>query len=107
MRAIGAQRRFVVVMLLVETVAVGLLFGTLGALLGTGLVWLIRAAGGIPASSDQMYFFFSGPTLMPQIGTTSLVLSLAIVFVVSVLSGLYPALIATRIAPVEAMQSDD
>jgi len=33
--------------------------------------------------------------------------SLALVFVVSVLSGLYPAVIATRITPLEAMQSDD
>jgi ABC-type lipoprotein release transport system permease subunit len=107
MRAIGAQRRFVVVMLLVETVAVGLAFGAIGAALGAGVVWLIGAAGGIPATNDQMYFFFSGPSLIPRLGAASLGLSLVIVFVVSVLSGLYPALIATRVAPVEAMQSDE
>ncbi len=107
MRAIGAQRRFVVVMLLVETVAVGLAFGAIGAALGAGVVWLIGAAGGIPATNDQMYFFFSGPSLVPRLGAASLGLSLIIVFVVSVLSGLYPALIATRVAPVEAMQSDE
>jgi ABC-type antimicrobial peptide transport system permease subunit len=37
----------------------------------------------------------------------SVAVSLAIVLVVSVLSGVYPALIATRVSPLEAMQSDD
>jgi ABC-type lipoprotein release transport system permease subunit len=107
MRAIGAQRRFVLVMLLVETVAVGLAFGAAGAGLGVGAVWLLGALGGIPATNDQVYFFFSGPTLVPRLGAASLGISLLIVLVVSVLSGLYPALLATRVAPVEAMQSDD
>jgi ABC-type lipoprotein release transport system permease subunit len=107
LRAIGAQRRFIIGMLLLETTAVGLAFGAVGALLGAGAVALIRTAGGIPATNDQMYFFYSGPSLMPHLGVVSLAVSLAIVFVVSVLSGLYPALIATRVTPLEAMQSDD
>ena len=37
----------------------------------------------------------------------SVLFSLAIVIVVSVLSGLYPAVIATRVTPLEAMQSDE
>ena len=97
-RAIGAQKRFVLAMLLLETAAVGLAFGAAGAAVGAGVVWLIRVRGGIPATSDQLYFFYSGP---------SLVVSLAIVIVVSILSGLYPALIATRVTPLEAMQTDE
>jgi len=107
MRAIGAQRRFVTLMLLVETAAVSLFFGAVGAGMGAAVVWLIRAVGGIPAGNDQLYFFFSGPALLPTLGTTSVVVSLAIVLVVSVLSGFYPALIAMRVTPVEAMASDD
>ena len=106
-RAIGAQKRFVLAMLLLETGAVGLAFGAVGALLGAGIVWLVRARGGIPATNDQLYFFYSGPSLVPHLGAVSLAVSLGIVIVVSVLSGLYPALIATRVTPVEAMQSDD
>jgi ABC-type lipoprotein release transport system permease subunit len=107
LRAIGAQKRFVLAMLLLETSAVGLAFGALGAVLGAGVVELIRLAGGIPATNDQMYFFYSGPSLMPRLGAVSLAVSLAVVLVVSVLSGLYPAIIATRITPLEAMQSDE
>lgn len=106
-RAIGAQKRFVTAMLLLETSTIGVAFGALGAALGAGAVWLIRRAGGIPATSDQLSFFFSGPTLLPRLGAASLGVSLAIVLVVSVLSGLYPALMATRVTPLEAMQSDE
>jgi ABC-type lipoprotein release transport system permease subunit len=107
MRAIGAQRRFVWVMLVVETVAIGLTFGALGSALGVGLLQLIRARGGIPATNEQLYFFFSGPTLMPVVGGTSLAVALVIVFLVSVASALYPAILGTRVTPLEAMASDD
>ncbi len=53
LRAIGAQRRFVLGMVLLETGAVGLAFGAVGALLGAIAVWVIRLAGGIPAMNDQ------------------------------------------------------
>lgn len=107
MRAIGAQRRFVLVMVLVETVAVGIAFGAAGAALGAGVVWLVGARGGIPATNDTMYFLFSGPSLVPRLGTVSLVVSLAIVLLVSMVSAFYPALIAMRVTPVEAMQTDE
>jgi ABC-type lipoprotein release transport system permease subunit len=107
MRAIGAQRRFVLAMLLVETVATGLVFGLAGAALGALVVWGVRVAGGIPAMNDQLYFFFSGPALLPTLGGGSLLASFLIVLLVSVLSGFYPALIAMRVTPVEAMAADD
>ncbi len=107
MRAIGAQRRFVLVLVVVEVVTTGLVFGALGAALGILVVHAIGWTGGIAATNDTMYFLFSGPALIPRLGTASLVTSVAIVFLVSILSALYPALLAMRVTPVEAMQSDD
>jgi ABC-type lipoprotein release transport system permease subunit len=107
MRAIGAQRRFVVVMLLVEVATVGLVFGLLGAGLGSVVVWAIRAGGGIPAFSDLLFFLFSGPALLPRMGGGSVVASMLLVVGVSVVSALYPALIAMKVTPVEAMATDD
>lgn len=107
MRAIGAQRRFVVVMLLVEIVTVGVAFGLAGAVLGGVVVAAIRAAGGIPAVTDLLYFVFSGPALLPHLGTASVAGSVAVVLAVAVLSALYPALIAMRVSPVEAMSTED
>jgi ABC-type lipoprotein release transport system permease subunit len=107
MRAIGAQRRFVLTMLLVETATVGLVFGLGGAALGGLGVWAVRAAGGIPATTDLLNFLFSGPALLPTLGGASVGISLFIVVAVSVLSGLYPALLAMRVTPVEAMATED
>jgi len=107
MRAIGAQRRFVLVLVVVEVVTTGLVFGGLGAGLGILIVQLIGWTGGIAATNDTMYFLFSGPSLIPRLGTASLASSVAIVFAVSILSALYPAILAMRVTPIEAMQSDE
>jgi ABC-type lipoprotein release transport system permease subunit len=107
MRAIGTQRRFVVVMLLVEIGAIGVVFGLAGAVLGGGVVAIIRAAGGIPAVTDLLYFVFSGPALFPTLGRGPVMVSLGIVVGVAILSALYPALIAMRVTPVEAMATED
>jgi ABC-type antimicrobial peptide transport system permease subunit len=107
LRAIGAQRRFVLALLLVETTTVGLVFGLAGAGLGGVAVWAVRAAGGIPATTDLLNFLFSGPALLPRLDRTSVLASLGVVGVVSVLSGIYPALIAIRVTPVEAMATEE
>ena len=107
MRAIGAQRRFVLVLVVVEVVTTGLVFGGLGAAIGILIVHAIGWTGGIAATNDTMYFLFSGPALIPRLGTASLLTSVAIVFLVSILSALYPAVLAMRVTPLEAMQSDD
>ncbi|ACL67398.1 protein of unknown function DUF214 [Anaeromyxobacter dehalogenans 2CP-1] len=107
LRAIGAQRRFVLAMMLVEIASVGLAFGLAGAGLGGLGVWAVRAAGGIPATSDLLNFLFSGPALMPTLGGGSVAVSILVVVVVSVLSGFYPALLAMRVTPVEAMATED
>ena len=106
LRAIGAQRRFLLGMLLVEALAVGVLFGSLGALLGAGIVGVIGAAG-IPASNDILYFLFSGPRLHPSLSPANVIISLAIVLAVSAISSIYPGLLAMRVSPRQAMQSDD
>jgi ABC-type antimicrobial peptide transport system permease subunit len=82
-------------------------FGLAGAALGGVAVGAIRAAGGIPAVTDLLYFVFSGPALFPRLGTGSVVASVLIVLAVAVLSALYPALLAMRVTPVEAMASDE
>ncbi len=107
MRAIGAQRRFVVAMLLVEIIAVSVLFGLAGAALGGGVVAIVRATGGIPATTDLLFFLFSGPALLPRLGGASVAASLILVLGVAIASALYPAWIAMRVTPVEAMSTED
>jgi ABC-type lipoprotein release transport system permease subunit len=106
LRAIGAQRRFILAMLIVEAIVVGLIFGGLGAGLGAVLVTLIGKIG-IPAKSDVWFFFFSGPRLHPFIGTSNIVAAFIIVLLVSAFSSFYPAWIAMRVTPRQAMQEEE
>jgi ABC-type lipoprotein release transport system permease subunit len=106
LRALGAQRRFILSMLVLEALVVGIVFGSLGAGVGAVIVTLVGKVG-IPAPNDISYFFFSGPRLHPIMGTGNLVGALIIVFIVSALSSLYPAWLAMRVSPRQAMQSEE
>jgi ABC-type lipoprotein release transport system permease subunit len=106
MRAIGAQRSFILSMILVETVVLGLVFGGLGALAGTGFITYLGNVG-VPASSEELYFFFSGPRLLPTLSAGNLATAFFLVVGVSLFSTFYPAFLATRVAPVTAMQTDE
>lgn len=102
MRAIGAQRRFVLLLFLLETVVLGLVAGVLGAGLGAAAVGWLGSAG-IPAVSDELVFLFSGERLYPVMGLSNFFGGLLVILVVSVLATFYPAFVATRIQPVVAM----
>ncbi|QSQ18690.1 FtsX-like permease family protein [Pyxidicoccus parkwayensis] len=106
MRAIGAQRGFVLGMVLVETLLLGLVFGAGGMLLGSGIMAALGSAG-IPAGNEALYFFFSGPRLYPSLSAGNLIAAFIIVMVVSAISTLYPAFLATRVSPLQAMQTDE
>jgi ABC-type lipoprotein release transport system permease subunit len=106
LRAIGAQRRFILAMLVIESLVVGSIFGGLGAGLGAIIVTIIGKIG-IPAKSDVWFFFFSGPRLHPFIGTSNIIAAFAIVLVVSAFSSFYPAWLAMRVTPRQAMQEDE
>lgn len=106
LRAFGAQKGFVLAMLGLESVVTGVLSGALGALLGSVfLLWLGRV--GIPAVTLQLSFFFSGPRLFPSVTAQQLLFSLCTVLIVSIVSSIYPAWLALRVSPNEAMSAED
>ena len=106
LRAIGAQRRFILTMLVIESIVVGVIFGGLGAGLGAVIVSIIGKIG-IPAKSDVWFFFFSGPRLHPFIGTSNIIAAFLIVLMVSAFSSFYPAWIAMRVTPRQAMAEEE
>jgi ABC-type lipoprotein release transport system permease subunit len=106
LRAIGAQRRFILAMLVVEAVVIGLVFGGMGALVGAMIVKVI-AHFGIPATSDTAFFFFSGPRLRPFLSPVNVVAAFVIVLLVSTVSSFYPAWLAMRVTPRQAMQEEE
>lgn len=106
MRAIGAQRGFVVWLFLLETMVLGALAGAVGSGLSLVLVgWLGQV--GIPAVEDVLVIMFAGPRLYPSVSALNLVVGMVAVLFISGLSTLYPAALAARVQPVVAMQRKD
>ncbi|MHB1843913.1 MAG: ABC transporter permease, partial [Deltaproteobacteria bacterium] len=106
LRAVGAQRTFILGMLVVEAATLGVVFGGLGAGVGAVVVGVLGARG-IPATSDVMNFFFSGPRLYPALSPFTVTAAVVTVLVVATLSSFYPAWLAMRVSPRQAMASDE
>jgi len=89
-RAIGAKRRQIVGQFLVETVVLSTAGGLIGVGIGILIPWLISSITGMP-------------TVVPFY---SLVLSLGISMGVGIVFGIYPALRAARLDPIEALRHE-
>jgi putative ABC transport system permease protein len=89
-RAIGAKRRQIVMQFLIET----MVLSTLGGFIGIG----------IGVTIPLLVTYFSGmPTIVPMY---SLVLSVGISMGVGILFGIYPALRAANLDPIEALRHE-
>jgi ABC-type lipoprotein release transport system permease subunit len=106
MRAIGAQRRFLLSLFLHEAFALSFVFGLLGTLLGSAIVTAISVKG-IPSQGDVSSFFFSGDRLYLSLNPLHIFAVFMCMTIVAVISTLYPAWRAMRISPLEAMQKSD
>jgi ABC-type lipoprotein release transport system permease subunit len=106
MRAIGAQRGTVLGIFFTETVALSVLAGTLGVLVG-GLLLTYLGQAGIPAWHQVLFFLFGGPRLYPSFGPQHVLWALGSVTVITAGSALYPAFLAASVQPVEAMRDKD
>lgn len=106
LRAVGARREFIFAMIVVEAAVVGIIFGGAGAVAGGALVQVLGHYG-IPATSDVMFFFFSGPRLRPFVRPVSVVLAAVLVLVINALSAGYPAWLAARVTPRQAMGAEE
>jgi putative ABC transport system permease protein len=88
--ALGARRRRILAQFVIEAVALALLGGALGVLLGAGVALLAREIYAVPTS----------------IPAWAVILSLASASGCGLLFGIYPAARASRLDPVEAMRTE-
>jgi ABC-type antimicrobial peptide transport system permease subunit len=105
MRAIGAGRGWIGWLFLAETTMLGLVSGGVGLLGAAGGVAFWGYVG-LPATNAFMQFLFGGPRLYPSINAAHLGEALLLILAFALVSTLYPARLAARISPREAMASD-
>ena len=89
-RAIGAKRIQVIGQFIIETVVLSTTGGLLGIALGFFIPWVITLIAGMPT----------------VITTLSLILSLGISMAVGIVFGLYPAIRAAQLDPIEALRHE-
>jgi ABC-type lipoprotein release transport system permease subunit len=103
MRAIGAQRSFVMTVFLGESVVLGLVAGILGAAVGVASI-LAMGSVGVPAIDDVSQFLFGGSRFYPGVGFSHFGFAVGLILAIGLVSTAYPARIATSIQPVVAMR---
>jgi len=103
LRAIGAQRNFILRMFFVETLTIAVLATFLGSLLA-GILVAFLGVRGIASPSDFVSFLFGGPRLYPSLSPTVALAAPCVVALLALIFTLYPAFMASRIAPAAAMQ---
>ena len=87
-KAIGARRRDIVVQFLIEAVILCLLGGVVGILLGCGIALAVAQASPVPA----------------RVTTASIVLGFGVSTIVGLVFGMWPAIRASRLDPVDALR---
>jgi len=104
MRAIGAQKSFVRRMIVLETMLLSGISGTLGVAAG-GLVLLVLNKIGLKASNVFFEIIYGGPELRPELSWSAVVLSFVVIVAVGAVSSAYPTALVMRTSPLKAMES--
>ncbi len=104
MRAMGAQKPFVRRMIILETIIISITFGGIGILLGFLTIGIVGAAH-IETENMILQMLVGGSIIRPMVTTGSVIVSLVGMISAGILASLYPASLALRIEPREAMAS--
>lgn len=95
LKAIGAKKRDILLIFLLESGIIGLIGGTIGVMFGFGLASLVKLA------ASQ-----AGITISILISFNIVILALGFSFLIGIISGMIPAYIASSQEPVDALREE-
>ncbi len=108
-KAIGAKRRDILSQFMIEAVAVSMGGGLTGVMLGAGLSFGLNelsvgqeTTGGGGGGGGAGRFFAGG--LTTDLSAEPVILALAVSMIIGLVFGIYPALRASRLSPIEALR---
>lgn len=99
LRAVGATRRTIIILILIEALVQGIVGTGLGILIGYGLI-----QGLLPLLNTRWEQFFGVPLGAPAFGLGAYSLTVGLGLGIPLLSSLLPALSASRVSPLEALR---
>jgi putative ABC transport system permease protein len=105
MRAIGAQKSFIMRMFITETSLITLIFGALGFLIGFVILSVFYFIG-IPTDNNCLRFFGGGLTIKPFISLGPVILSVLLMAAIGLLSWIFPVFMALKITPLKAISME-
>ncbi len=105
MRAVGARKSFISSMFVGETAMLSGVFGGAGIVIGIIIVKLIPVMN-ITSDNDMVQLLYGGDKFMPILSFTDILLVILQLAVVTVITVLYPAKVASGIVPLDAISRD-
>ncbi len=103
MRALGAQKRLIRKMFVLETMTISCFFGLLGimaAVIAVGILGIV----GLPAPNAFFELIFGGSVLRPVLSWGGILQAGAMMIGIGFFSSLYPVAVALKIQPVQAIK---